>query len=154
MTPDRTRDRNIGSVRLEMELDNGKRVGLRMSTGDTITLGKAVTSEDGRVGLGAVVEIEVAGDYSSMGGPVGGVVGEQFNVTLTEGGYAVVPTGLRVRDTESLPQVQKNNLFAGGAPIGTDDASKGYSIGSLWIDGTNISICTDATVGAAVWTAI
>lgn len=43
-----------------------------------------------------------------------------------------------------------------GAPVATDDASKGYVIGSAIID-TSVSprqvyICTNATTGAATWT--
>lgn len=42
-----------------------------------------------------------------------------------------------------------------GAPTGTDDASKGYVVGSALID-TSVSprqvyICTNATTGAATW---
>lgn len=47
----------------------------------------------------------------------------------------------------------KTNLSASGAPSVNDDSSAGYTISSLWIDTTNDDtyICTDDTVGAAVW---
>lgn len=42
-----------------------------------------------------------------------------------------------------------------GAPVATDDASKGYVVGSAIIDTSTtprqVFICTDATVGAATW---
>lgn len=40
------------------------------------------------------------------------------------------------------------------APTVTDDVSKGYRVGSMWINTStsNAYICKDATVGAAVWT--
>lgn len=46
----------------------------------------------------------------------------------------------------------KNNLTATTAPGVTDDASKGYTKLSSWIENdTNIYECADATIGAAVW---
>lgn len=47
----------------------------------------------------------------------------------------------------------KVNDAATTAPIVTDDADAGYSLGSRWIDVTNdeIYFCVDATAGAAVW---
>lgn len=48
-----------------------------------------------------------------------------------------------------------NNLGAAGAPAVTDDSGKGYAIGSWWIRTNGAAyVLTDATVGAAVWTAI
>lgn len=45
------------------------------------------------------------------------------------------------------------NLAATVAPVTTDDASAGYSIGSRWINTTlkHAWICLDATASAAVW---
>jgi hypothetical protein len=38
-------------------------------------------------------------------------------------------------------------------PTATDDSSKGYIVGSLWtLDNGNTYECTNATIGAAVWT--
>lgn len=47
----------------------------------------------------------------------------------------------------------KKNLDAIVAPGVTDDASKCYSVGSMWVDITadNIYFCLDNTVGSAVW---
>lgn len=44
-----------------------------------------------------------------------------------------------------------NNLAATADPGATDDSSKGYEPGSIWLHGSNIFICTSATAGAAVW---
>ena len=49
----------------------------------------------------------------------------------------------------------KNNMEGTTAPAVTDDTSKGYSAGSVWIDTTSSPMeayrCADATAGAAVW---
>lgn len=47
----------------------------------------------------------------------------------------------------------KNNITATTAPSATDDSSKGYEVGSSWINQTTDTayICVDATVGAAIW---
>jgi len=43
------------------------------------------------------------------------------------------------------------NQNAIAAPVVTDDSDLGYSNGSLWIFGTKVYDCVDATIGAAVW---
>lgn len=47
----------------------------------------------------------------------------------------------------------RNNLAASASPAVTDDNTKGYDIGSLWIDtvGKNFYVLADAATGAAVW---
>ena len=49
----------------------------------------------------------------------------------------------------------KNNTLGQAAPGNNDDASQGYSSGSLWMDisgaDTQIYICLDNTTGAAQW---
>ena len=47
----------------------------------------------------------------------------------------------------------RQNLSATTNPAITDDSGDGYGIGSVWINVTldTIYICTDATVGSAVW---
>lgn len=54
--------------------------------------------------------------------------------------------------TDSTGGVQ-NKFDATTAPIGTDDSSAGYSVGSTWIDVTadDVYRCVDASVGSAVW---
>jgi len=44
-----------------------------------------------------------------------------------------------------------SNYAALAAPLVTDDDSKGYSAGSLWVYGTTAYLCVDASTGAAVW---
>lgn len=46
--------------------------------------------------------------------------------------------------------VKKNNFEATDYPLVTDDETKGYSKGSLWIY-EEAYICTDATEGFAIW---
>ena len=42
-----------------------------------------------------------------------------------------------------------------GAPTATDDSSKGFVVGSQWVDTSvaprKVYLCTDASVGAAAW---
>ena len=45
----------------------------------------------------------------------------------------------------------RNNLSAGAAPVAGDDSADGYEAGSVWSDGTDVWLCVDASVGAAVW---
>jgi len=47
----------------------------------------------------------------------------------------------------------KQTLDAVVPPSSTDDSSKGYDVGSLWVDTATLRayLCSDATVGAAVW---
>ena len=51
-------------------------------------------------------------------------------------------------------KVPKNNHKAIAAPTSTDDASLDYENGSTWIYNDVFYVCTSATIGAAVWTAI
>lgn len=46
----------------------------------------------------------------------------------------------------------KHNLNAGAAPTASDDETAGYDTGSFWIYGSDISVCTDPSTSAAVWT--
>ena len=45
----------------------------------------------------------------------------------------------------------KNYVRATSGPQLTDDSSKGYSVGSIWIYDGHLYICRSANVGAAVW---
>lgn len=40
------------------------------------------------------------------------------------------------------------------APTVNNDSSQGYQIGSVWSSGSNLYICQNASIGAAVWTLI
>lgn len=66
-------------------------------------------------------------------------------------------TGKRLRRNATndgwLVDDPKHNLTATTDPTVNDDASQGYSIGSMWVNGSadTIFFCADATVGAAVW---
>lgn len=48
----------------------------------------------------------------------------------------------------------KNNYAASAAPTVNDDSGDGYSQGSIWANGNDVYICTDATAGAANWVKI
>lgn len=52
--------------------------------------------------------------------------------------------------------LHKSNLQATVAPVATDDDTKGYSVGSRWIDGTAgvEYVAQDVSTGAAVWIAL
>jgi len=56
-------------------------------------------------------------------------------------------------DARMKPIIPKCNYNATGAPAVTDDLSKGYTPGSIWVNvtGDKAYICVDATVGAAIW---
>lgn len=47
--------------------------------------------------------------------------------------------------------VKKNNFEATNYPLVTDDETKGYSKGSIWVYDVDAYICTDATEGYAIW---
>lgn len=55
----------------------------------------------------------------------------------------------RVRRTTAT----KGNLSAAAAPAVTDDGTKGYTVGSRWIDtvGQQEYVCISPATGAAVW---
>ena len=65
---------------------------------------------------------------------------------------------------QSLEQVAglnlaRNNLIASAVPTTANDATEGYGKSSMWVvaSGTNagsVYICSDATIGAAVWVAV
>lgn len=57
--------------------------------------------------------------------------------------YIMEQDGVTIRET-------KYNF--GNVPSATDDTSKGFTLNSRWIlDNGNIYVCTDATIGVAVW---
>ena len=72
----------------------------------------------------------------------------------------------RVREILNRTGLAANNLTADRAPLASDDASPvnvtiadgsamavpGYEVGSIWQHGATRYTCTDATIGAAVWT--
>jgi hypothetical protein len=65
-------------------------------------------------------------------------------------------TNTNIVETEDIvksPNLQKNNITATTDPTVSNDSSEGYSQGSLWINhtGETIWLCSDASVGAAVW---
>jgi hypothetical protein len=54
-------------------------------------------------------------------------------------------------DSYGLEISSKNNLTASTSPTVTDDSSKGYSAGSVWIYNGITYTCTSALVGLAIW---
>lgn len=65
---------------------------------------------------------------------------------------ATAPTYIAVDGETDGTRKLLYNLAGSAAPTVTDDSDAGYSVGSHWIYGTALYVCTDATVGAAVWT--
>jgi len=87
-----------------------------------------------------------------------------FNTTTGHSHDGTSDNGPKINLTTSvtgyLPDVHggvggKNNTVGAAAPGNSDDASQGYSTGSLWMDisgtATQIYICLDNTTGAAQW---
>jgi len=75
-------------------------------------------------------------------------------------GRPLIKFGNGVNTFSDLPYLYaKNNFEATSAPAVTNDVDEFYDIGSLWSDITTpasplVYICTDASVGAAVWVQI
>jgi hypothetical protein len=63
----------------------------------------------------------------------------------------VATEGVLRKTGDGTYTVHKTNLAAEAAPTVTDDASAGYSVGSIWVYGTSVYVCTNAAVGAANW---
>ena len=48
--------------------------------------------------------------------------------------------------------ISKCNFYSASAPTASDDSTKGYSVGSLWVkSNSDIYVCVSPTAGAAVW---
>lgn len=101
-------------------------------------------------GVIAIKNLDEATDIS-----LAAIVGERW-YELQYTGSVLVPLGLI--KTENTPL---NNLNAAAAPTITDDVAAGYQSGpnaSLWFYDFHgfkkLWVCTDATVGAAVWSLI
>jgi hypothetical protein len=93
----------------------------------------------------SVAGFESAADKTKLDGIFAGATKVESSATngniKVNGSEMVVFTGI------------KNNYAATTNPTVTNDSSQGYSIGSAWVNTTldNYYVCTDVTVGAAVW---
>lgn len=80
------------------------------------------------------------------------VVGDLIVVNGSDsiGMYKVTSVTTHVTVSDFL---NTTHVAAAADPAVTDDAGDGYSVGSHWINETDdgIFICTNSTVGAAVW---
>lgn len=74
-------------------------------------------------------------------------------VSLAYGQTDMLPSNTRTIDPRDwlTPRSPLINYDGSGAPTVNDDETEGYSIGSVWYNGADIYDCTDASVGAAVW---
>lgn len=65
---------------------------------------------------------------------------KDIQVILTDSSSSRVPISMLTNQHATAPDV-------------TDDAGDGYAMGSLWLDTSTLALyyCSDATVGAAVW---
>jgi peptidoglycan hydrolase CwlO-like protein len=52
---------------------------------------------------------------------------------------------------DTTPSLIKDNLSASVDPTASVDSTSGYSVGSTWINGNNVFVCTDNTSGVALW---
>lgn len=57
-------------------------------------------------------------------------------------------------DGYTTPGRRKNNWVASNTPTTAHGSNFRFEVGSVWVFGSNIWVCTDATTGAAVWTSI
>jgi hypothetical protein len=64
-------------------------------------------------------------------------------------------TGVKEKDISPNLEI-KNNLLANLPPTSTDDFSKGYVVGSLWVDNNEkiTYVCVDNAVDNSVWTMV
>lgn len=58
-----------------------------------------------------------------------------------------------VTSASGVVSVLKHNLSAGADPIGSNDNTQGYAVGSRWINTSTgaVFMCVDASTGAAIW---
>lgn len=63
---------------------------------------------------------------------------------------------IKITDSGSYTRLESSNHQATTAPTANDDITRGYSVGTLWINTlTNtIYVSTNSTAGSAVWTAV
>ena len=98
----------------------------------------------GRVaaGLDYVDEINIVNELRKIVEDLATIIGQ---VKLGDGQYpADQSSGILATN------VKKNNFEGEAYPLVTDDETKGYSKGSIWIY-QEAYICTDATEGYAIW---
>ena len=98
----------------------------------------------GRVaaGIDYVDEVNIANELRQIVEDLATIIGQ---VKLGDGQYPADKTvGILATN------VKKNNFEATDYPLVTDDETKGYKKGSLWIY-EEAYICTDATEGFAIW---
>ena len=104
------------------------------------------TQEDtnGKVTAGVhhVDEVNIINELRQIAEDLATIIGQ---VKLGDGNYPADGTaGILATN------VKKNNFEAIDYPLVTDDETKGYKKGSLWIY-EEAYICTDATEGFAIW---
>lgn len=114
---------------------------VRQSVADIVN-GENITAPPINAELNQIQVAFHAADGHTHDGTVGS--GPKIDLTTSVAGY--------------LPAVHggvggKNNVSTVVAPTPTDDASQGYAVGSIWLDGnTNrLYVCADATSGSAIW---
>ena len=83
-------------------------------------------------------------------------VGDHEDATNPHPGYIldgdfVDAEGFMRKVAAGIYTVHKSNLAGTAAPTANDDASAGYSVGSVWVYGTSFYVCTNAGVGTANW---
>lgn len=80
-------------------------------------------------------------------------VGSSWVNTNTERAYVCLDTTVGAAVWKEVTPMAQANLSAASAPTTGDDSDDGYAVGSVWVDTTAdvAYICTDPSVGAAVW---
>ena len=98
--------------------------------------------------LSASVSPTVNNDFSE-----GYINGALWYINSTLQYYVLIDNTTGAANWFQIEKGALNNYAATTTPTATDDSDSGYSVGSKWYDsvGTEVYICLDATVGAAIW---
>jgi len=83
-------------------------------------------------------------------------IGSVWIVSANDNAYICTSNVLANAVWVEITKPVLHNLSAVTSPAGTNDASQSYAVTSLWINTTSSTVymCTDSTLGAAVWVAI
>ena len=127
---------------------NYQSVGVVPNAGTDSTLARS----DHRHGIAVGAAVEITDSTNSSGNSTVFIHSNHQHAHGNRGGGTLHPSAWAGANG-FLPKCEPNGALA---PTINDDSSQGFSIGSLWYETGSgaVYICTDATLGAAVWTEI